>query len=58
MSYPQGMAQVLGRENTNWCSFAMYASKTAGYAIRHDRLPDKLALAFAWVDGRIPTGTL
>lgn len=46
----QGMAQVLGHENTNWCSFATYASKTAGYAIRHDRLPDKLALAFEWAD--------
>lgn len=51
----QGMAQALGRENANWCSFATYASKTAGYAIRHDRLPDKLALAFAWVDGRAVT---
>ncbi|HRQ39200.1 MAG TPA: hypothetical protein PLD25_14930 [Chloroflexota bacterium] len=47
----QGMAQVLGGENVNWCSFATYASKTAGYAIRHDRLPDKLALAFEWMDG-------
>ncbi len=47
----QGMAQVLGDENANWCSFATYASKTAGYAIRHDRLPDKLAVAFDWADG-------
>lgn len=47
----QGMAQVVGSENANWCSFATYASKTAGYAIRHDRLPDKLALSFDWADG-------
>lgn len=38
----QGMTGLLGAENVNWCAFATYASKTAGYSIRHEILPPNL----------------
>jgi hypothetical protein len=31
---------VLGSENLNWCTFACWASKTAGESIRGEELPD------------------
>lgn len=48
----QGMAQAIGQDNANWCSFATFASKTAGYAIRHDRMPHAAAIALNRVDVR------
>jgi hypothetical protein len=34
-----GLAGVLGGENANWCTFATWASKTAGGFIREDEVP-------------------
>ena len=33
------LAGVLGRENANWCTFASWASRTAGRFIREDEIP-------------------
>ena len=33
------LARVLGGENANWCTFATWASKTAGSFIRNDEVP-------------------
>lgn len=43
-----GLAGVLGDENANWCTFATWASKTAGGFIREDEVP----AAFRVVLGR------
>ncbi len=42
----EGMKDVIGAKNISWCTFATYASKTAGYSIRHELLPDDLERAF------------
>jgi hypothetical protein len=34
-----GIAEVIGRENVNWSTFATWASKTAGESIRADIVP-------------------
>ena len=33
------LGEMLGRENANWCTFAIWASKTAGRFIREDEVP-------------------
>ena len=34
-----GLARLLGAENANWCTFASWASRTAGGFIREDEIP-------------------
>jgi hypothetical protein len=34
-----GLARVLGAENANWCTFATWASRTAGRFVRDDEVP-------------------
>ena len=41
-----GLAPLLGRADASWCSFAVWASKTAGRSIRADRLVDRLRHLF------------
>ncbi len=33
------LGEMLGRENVNWCTYAIWASKTAGRFIREDEVP-------------------
>jgi hypothetical protein len=40
-------ARVLGGENANWCTFATWASQTAGGFIREDEIPAAFRLARA-----------
>ena len=40
------MKGVSGDKNVSWLSFGAYASKTAGYSIRHELLPDDLERVF------------
>lgn len=35
----RGLARVLGAENVNWCTFATWASRTAGRFVRDDEVP-------------------
>lgn len=35
-----GLSRVLGVENANWCSFAVWASKTAGSFVRKEAAPE------------------
>lgn len=35
----KGLSNALGQENTNWCHFACWASKTAGTYIRNEEIP-------------------
>jgi len=36
------MKSISGQKDVSWLSFGAYASKTAGYSIRHELLPDDL----------------
>ena len=36
----EGLGRVLGPENANWCTFATWASKTAGRFIRKEDVPE------------------
>lgn len=38
----EGLGRVLGPENANWCTFATWASKTAGRFIRKEDVPELL----------------
>jgi hypothetical protein len=42
----QEMKGVSGEKDVSWLAFGAYASKTAGYSIRHELLPDDLEKAF------------
>ncbi len=42
----EGLRVFLGEDNASWCTFATHASKTAGYSIRHEILPENLARVF------------
>jgi hypothetical protein len=37
------LAQELGRDDVNWCSFAAWASRTVGHVLNEDELPGRLA---------------
>jgi hypothetical protein len=41
----QGMRKVLGSRNVTWVGIATYASKTAGQAIRHELMPQRIKSA-------------
>lgn len=42
-----GLAQALGSENANWCTFAQWASRTAGKFIREDEVPARFKAALS-----------
>ncbi len=41
------IANHLGPENVNWCSFAAWASRTVGHVLNEDELPGRLAVFVA-----------
>jgi hypothetical protein len=40
------MKNIIGDQDVSWLSFGSYASKTAGYSIRHEIMPEDLERAF------------
>ncbi|MCI0394715.1 MAG: hypothetical protein L0332_32845 [Chloroflexi bacterium] len=47
----QGMRRIVGAKNVNWCTFATHASRTAGYAIRHEVMPQAFTRALVRMAG-------
>ncbi|MCC6558428.1 MAG: hypothetical protein IT372_36270 [Polyangiaceae bacterium] len=47
----QGLGRVLGMENANWCTFATWASKTAGRFIRKEDVPELVRRLLGVHDG-------
>lgn len=55
-----GLGRLFGSENANWCTFATWASKTAGRFIRQDDVPvqlRKLLKADEGAEGAPPSGS-
>jgi hypothetical protein len=55
-----GLGRLFGSENANWCTFATWASKTAGRFIRQDDVPlqlRKLLKADQGAEGAPPSGS-
>jgi hypothetical protein len=47
------LADALGRENANWCTFATWASRTAGTFIRDEEVPQAVRLVLGRLDSPI-----
>lgn len=47
----QAIATLIGRENMNWCTFATWASKTAGSFIRTEQITEEMRKALGDASG-------